>query len=671
MKPDKSYEGIIHEMLKEMDENKTKKYAYDLVGLHQQITELKRVEKKYRELYDTIRDGIASVDLNSHLIEFNNAFRNILGYDEDEIYRLTSEDITPEKWHHVEAKIFKEQVFEKGYSDIYEKEYIKKDGTLVPVEMRTYLIRDENSVPTGMWFFVRDISKRKQVRDALRESEERYQTLVENVNIGIFRNTGDPQGNFIQANPASAKIFGFDSVDDFMKINVSDLYQNPEERKLFIEEITHKGFVKNKEEQLRKKDGTFIWASVTAKAQYNEHGDIKWIDGVVEDITERKKLEAQLIQAQKMEAIGNLAGGIAHDFNNILTAMLGYVSLLQMDIREDTHLKKFTDQIIIACDRAATLTQSLLTFSRKQIISPRPANLNTMIRELEKLLLRVIGEDIELKTLLAAENLIVMEESGQIVQVLMNLATNARDAMPEGGLLTISTELMEVDDEYIHTHGYGKPGKYAVITVSDTGEGMDEKTRERIFEPFFTTKEAGKGTGLGLSMVYGIITQHNGYINCYSEPKRGTTFRIYRPLIETDVEEKRTEGFSIIKEGTETVLIAEDDVGVRVSIKETLKGFGYKVIEAVDGEDAIEKFNKNKDRVQLILLDVIMPRKNGNEAYEAMKKVMPDIKVIFMSGYTADIIQKRGLLKDEFNFILKPVSPTELLRKLRQVLDKG
>jgi signal transduction histidine kinase/DNA-binding response OmpR family regulator len=388
----------------------------------------------------------------------------------------------------------------------------------------------------------------------------------------------------------------------------------------------------------------------------------------VED--ERERLLTQLLQAQKMEAVGQLAGGISHDFNNILTAMIGYGHLLKMKMKEDDPLRTYADNILSLSDKAANLTQSLLAFSRKRIMNPCPANLNEIIKRIDYLLSRIIGEDIKLQTMLSEDDLIVMADSGQIEQVLMNLATNARDAMPEGGLLTIGTETLDIDHEFIKEHGYGNEGQYALISLTDTGAGMDRETREKIFEPFFTTKEVGKGTGLGLSMVYGIIKQHEGYINVYSEPGRGTTFRIYLPLIEAKAEEIKPEAIQPIETGTETVLLAEDEDAIREFIKKLLEEYGYKVITAGSGQEAIDEFKAHKDKIQLALLDVIMPNRNGKEAYEEIKKIRPDIKVLFMSGYPADIIHKHDIIEKGFAYIEKPASPTKLLRKIREVLGK-
>lgn len=385
---------------------------------------------------------------------------------------------------------------------------------------------------------------------------------------------------------------------------------------------------------------------------------------------EKKEIEEQLRQAQKMEAIGTLAGGIAHDFNNILTAIISYGDLLLKKMKKDDPLRAYVEQILAASERAANLTQSLLAFSRKQIINPQLVNLNDIIRSVEKLLMRLLGEDIEFKVEFAREDLIIMADTGQIDQILINLAINAKDAMPDGGSLTITTESVYLDREFFISTEHGKPGQYTMISVTDTGIGMDEQTKERIFDPFFTTKEVGKGTGLGLSTVYGIIKQHKGYHEVSSEPGKGTTFKIYLPLSsESVIKEKESEMLLIPTGGTETVLIAEDDENVRKITTHILEEYGYKVIEAKDGDDAVRKFIKNKDKIEFLLLDVIMPKKNGKELYNEIKGIKPEIKALFISGYTADVIHKKGVLAEGINFLHKPVSPDKLLRKVREILD--
>jgi nitrogen-specific signal transduction histidine kinase len=403
---------------------------------------------------------------------------------------------------------------------------------------------------------------------------------------------------------------------------------------------------------------------------YDARGSVIGVLGIARDITEHRQLEAQYLQAQKMESIGTLAGGIAHDFNNILSAIIGYGHVALMKMAEDDPQRHNIESMLEGADRAAYLTKSLLLFSRKQITERKPVELNEVVRKVEKFLRRVIGEDIECKTVLSETPLAILADSYQLEQVLMNLATNARDAMRAGGVFTILTEQVNLDEDFTVAHGYGKPGVYALMTLSDAGMGMDENTRKRIFEPFFTTKEVGKGTGLGLAVVYGIIKQHDGFINVYSEPGKGTTFRIYLPLVAPEsIEEAKTYEEEAPSRGTETVLLAEDDEDLRKLSRTVLTDHGYTVIEAVDGEEAVKKFMENKDRVQLLLFDLIMPKMNGKEACDEIRRIKPDIKVIFSSGYAPDMLDQKTLLGEGAAMILKPVSPKAILRKVRSVLD--
>ena len=388
------------------------------------------------------------------------------------------------------------------------------------------------------------------------------------------------------------------------------------------------------------------------------------------DITVRSRLEAQLHQAQKMEAIGLLAGGIAHDFNNILTAIMGYGNLLQTSMQKESSLSRYADEIIASSEKAATLVQSLLAFSRQQVVDPKPVDVNEIIETIYELLSRIIGEDIELKTVTTEENVTILADRGQMEQVLMNLATNARDAMPNGGILLIETERAVIDKKFISTHGYGLYGEYAVISVSDSGIGIDEKTRENIFEPFFTTKDVGKGTGLGLAMVFGIIKQNNGYIDVYSEIGKGTTFKIYLPLRKLRPEKIKPKDNSPLQGGNETILIAEDDEAVRTLTQEILKKFGYTVIVASNGQEAINKFIENKEKIDVLILDIIMPIKNGMEAYAEIKEIRFNIKALFFSGYTENLVHKKWIIEQGLSFISKPVLINDLLIKVRAVLDK-
>lgn len=438
-----------------------------------------------------------------------------------------------------------------------------------------------------------------------------------------------------------------------------------------IQETLRTGNTKNYEHIHYDVNGNKIYVDVSTSPIRNDKGEITHALHVDRNITEKKHLEEKLLHAQKLEAVGRLAGGIAHDFNNILTAVIGYGSLIRSNLSADDHNRRFIEHVLSASEKAASLTRSLLIFSRKQLINLKPSSINDIIRNIEKILNRLIGEDIEMRIEMSSENLMIMADSGQIEQVFMNLATNARDAMPNGGFLKIRTESIFISEQYIKERISPKPGAYVCISVTDTGTGMDEQTRLNIFEPFFTTKEAGKGTGLGLAVSYGIITQHGGAINVYSEPGEGTIFKIYLPLISSAeyVERSQEQPAVIFTKGTETILLAEDNIEVRELIKTLLEGAGYTVITAADGEDALEKFKSNAKNIDIIITDVVMPKKNGKDVHDEIKKLQPDIKTLFMSGYTDEIIHKKGLFNSNINFISKPVIPDIFLKKVREILN--
>lgn len=387
------------------------------------------------------------------------------------------------------------------------------------------------------------------------------------------------------------------------------------------------------------------------------------------DITERRSLEEQLRQAQKMEAIGQLAGGIAHDFNNILTLILGYGSALQESIKKGDTLRESIDQVLAAAERAANLTRSLLVFSRKQVMAPQLVGVNDIVKNIEKLIRRIIGEDVQFKTIYCPACLKVYADAGQIEQVLMNLAANARDAMPKGGTLTIETQSFELDDDFFQVYGYGEPGLYALLTVSDTGVGIDEGVQKRIFEPFFTTKAVGQGTGLGLSIAYGIIQQHRGFIKVYSEPGVGTTFKIFIPFVSGEDMAGPCTSATVPVGGTETILLVDDDSAIRQMIAANLRRLGYRVIQAEDGGEAVRVFREHCNMIDLVILDILMPLKSGREVHDEIRNIRPDIKDLFMSGYSSDLLQARGLCENGSDVLVKPFRPLELARKVREVLD--
>ncbi len=405
-------------------------------------------------------------------------------------------------------------------------------------------------------------------------------------------------------------------------------------------------------------------------AMDDRSGKIRAVIEIINDITEKINLEAQLRHSLKMEAIGVLAGGIAHDFNNVLSAVIGYGQLALMKMESDNPQREDIENILEGANSAARLTKDLLIFSRKHDSEMVPIDINEIVRHLQRFLVRVIGDDVICDFLLHSEPIVVLADAHQIEQLMMNLATNARDAMAGGGRFTIGLEPFTIRKSFIESHGFGKPGKYALMTVSDSGTGMTKETQRKIFDPFFTTKEAGKGTGLGLSVVYGIVKEHDGFIDVHSEPGAGTTFKIYLPIIiSKTVPLTEVYGKEILPRGTETILLAEDDATARVFIRNLLENLGYTVVESIDGDDAVKKFMANRESVDLLLFDIVMPNKNGKEALNEIKPWRPGMKVIFMSGYTPEFVSQRMQFTDGESLVDKPVSIFELAKEIRRVLD--
>ena len=398
----------------------------------------------------------------------------------------------------------------------------------------------------------------------------------------------------------------------------------------------------------------------------NERAELRRTELSLKESEERNR------QSQKMEAVGQLAGGVAHDFNNILSAIFGYAQLSLRKLQGNEQVREYIEEIMKASERAAELSQSLLAFSRKQDVSLAVIDPGRVVKEFELFLLRLIREDIELQVSGNAEPLAVMADRGQIEQVIMNLVANARDAMPKGGKLSISTQSVTLDQEFIQAHGYGTAGTYAVISVADSGMGMDKETQSHIFEPFYTTKELGKGTGLGLAMAYGIIKKHDGFINVYSEPGTGTIFKLYLPIVAgvAAADEKALQEPVVLRGGSETILVCEDDAVLRKLAVNLLSYYGYQVIEASDGQDAIEKFTAVQESVDLVFIDAIMPKKNGREARDAMKQICPELKTIFVSGYARDIFDAESPFDERTIFLHKPYSPNDLLSRVRELLDR-
>jgi PAS domain S-box-containing protein len=619
---------------------------------------------------EVMSDGLSRIKF----IDVNNAALDLYGATtKEEFYRYYLQHICLMDHEQIKRRFLK--VARRQAHDEDEGRVVTRSDKTVYLNSRWVVVPGcEESYERILFSFV-DITARKEAEERLRESEQRYRDVFESAAEGIFQST--PSGDFLSVNPAYARMLGYDSPEEFLANvkNVGQLVGIDSLSSGYLAPLQRSDVVAGLEQQFTKKDGKVIWVRVNVRAVRGADGTVMYHEGMTENITERKeaeeerqRLQSQLRQSQKMEAIGTLAGGVAHDFNNILTVLTGYGTLLQMRVNKDDPNRMYVDHILSASQKASNLIHSLLAFSRRQPISLAPVNIDGTVKGTEKLLRRLLTEDITLKTVTESDGQTVMADVTQIDQILFNLVTNARDAMPKGGTLIIETKLVDLDKDFRRMHGFGHPGRYVLLCVSDTGTGMDERTREQIFVPFFTTKEVGKGTGLGLSTVYGIVKQHHGYVTLYSEQGMGTTFHIYLPVAESDQVETGVSSGSI-KKGTEKILVAEDNPAVRHLVCEILNEWGYSVIAAENGEEAIEKFLTNRD-VHLLLFDSVMPKKNGREAYDAIHRIDPTVKVIFTSGYTRDIVFDKGIEEKRFDFISKPLQRDKLLERVREVLDR-
>jgi len=643
------------------------------------------VEERYRHLFDNMQEGFAYCrmiynedgPLDFMYISINSAFETLTGL-KNVVGRKVSEVIPGiresdpglfEIYGRV-AKTGKPERFETYVQALQMwfsiSVYCPEPGCFVAVfDVITERKRTEEALHTLL-----DDLKRSNTE--LQESEARYKSLFDESLDCIFRI--DNNGDIVMVNRAGAEMFGFQSPEEVIGTQAVRLWADDGERKKFFDILAREKVLRGYPVKAKKRTGGIIHLEVSCHLLKGEQGNYLGLEGILRDITERKILEEQLLQSQKIEAVGTLAGGVAHDFNNILTAIIGYTHVVLMKMKQDDPLHYELQQVLAAADRAALLTQSLLAFSRKQMVHLAPIEINDVLKKFGSFLVRLVREDIEISTTTSDEKLTVLADKGQIEQALMNLVTNAQDAMPHGGRLLIETRRCSIDDSFIAAHGYGKPGAYVLISVSDTGGGMDEQTKQKIFEPFFTTKEVGKGTGLGLALVYGTVKKHDGFITVYSEPREGTTFKIYLPLTDQPLEKiARPSAFetAYAAGGTETILVAEDDEALRTMAFSILTNAGYNVIVAVDGLEAIQKFTEHKDSIQLALLDVIMPKKNGHDVFKEIAPLSPGLKFIFMSGYTENVLDNIEVQGRHVSFLLKPVSPEELLRKMRSVLNDG
>lgn len=765
-------------------------------GMATDITDRKRAQAAQALLAGIVEfsdDAIISKTLEGVVTTWNAGAERIFGYRPDEMVGKPVGILIPPDSGNEEPEILARIIRGECISH-YETVRVRKDGQRIDVSLTVSPVKDADGKIISVSKIARDISHRKRAEEALRNSEERYLSMLQGALKAIFQVTLD--GKILFANPAMATLLGFDSPEELKtEVRGVQLYVRPERRAEFIQQLQEQGSVRDFDVELRRRDGRTIWAAVHARLVRGADGNPILFEGLFEDITEHKlaqerllrseeeyrllfdrnpspmwvfeaetlaflavndaavrhygysreeflrmtvrdirpseevdrfvafvkstagqetptrdgvvfrhrkkdgtlidvevthshilfqnhrarlvlasdvtqrnNLQSQLLQSQKMESVGLLAGGVAHDFNNLLGIVIGSAEMLQWDLPKESPLREYTVDVLKAAHRAADLTRQLLAFGRQQVLQPKVLMLNSLVLEFEKMLRRIIPENIEIRTALTSVGT-VRADAGQIEQVIMNLVVNARDAMPSGGRLAIETGDVELDDQYARQHAGVKPGHYVMLAVSDTGHGMTPEVQARIFDPFYTTKERGKGTGLGLGSVHGIVKQSGGSIYVYSEPGRGTTFKIYLPNAGVEVETFDSVSSPEMPRGSETILVAEDEAGLRSIVSELLSGLGYTVLLAEHGADALRVSEAYGGPIHLLVTDVIMPGIGGRELATRLAPSRPTLNVLYLSGYTDDSIIVQGVLASEMAFLQKPFAGADLARKVREVLE--
>ncbi|MFZ4855223.1 MAG: PAS domain S-box protein [Desulfuromonadaceae bacterium] len=657
-------------------------------------TELQASEQRFRAFVENVNDVLFVLTLEGLFIYVSPQWHIAFGYAQSEtigqpFVPFVHPDDVPG------CLLFLQQIIETGEKHNGIEYRVRcKDGTYLWYRANASLMIDPTHGTKLLVGIGRDITEARQSEEKLRQFNElldkrvfertvelqnerqRLANIIAGTSVGTWE--WNVQTGEAVVNERWAEMIGYTleeispvSIETWIKFaHPDDLICSTEAaEKHFRGELDYYEV----ELRMRHKDGYFVWVLDRGKViTWTEDGKPLLMMGIHQEITESKKLKEQLQQSQKMEAVGQLAGGLAHDFNNVLSIINGYCCLLQMDTEQNEKLKEYIERILAASHRAGELTHSMLAFSRTQVMNPQNQNLNVVVTKTGGFIEKIIGENIQFKTVVKEATLTVFVDGGQIEQILINLANNARDAMPGGGELVIATEMIQMDDRFISEHGFGTPGRYAVITVSDTGTGMDEAIRKKIFEPFFTTKAVDKGTGLGLAMVYGITKQHNGFVDVVSTPGHGASFMVYLPIVavaSASGSEKIISGMEV-STGTETIMIAEDNDDLRDFMGNILTKLGYRVIVANNGQEAVDLFRDNMDTIQLIIMDMIMPNKSGKMAYDEILQLKPGTRALFSSGYSAKIIQQQGELGEYAEFISKPVQPAVLFKKVREMLDR-
>ena len=642
--------------------------VYQQIQIHRIRQQLIEREELFHLINENAADMIALVDIEGRRLYNSLSYHRVLGYSADELQSSAPLDqVHPDDRHRVKQATVQAQ--RSGVGQTLEYRFRHKNGNWLILESSSSVIRDSKGEPEKLVIVNRDITARKNAEEALRRSEADFRSVVENAPYGIYR--ASMTGQLLQVNPALQKMLGYDSADDLLRQDLSaNVFQHVGEYQRLMELLARTNDIKDLEMDWKRKDGDPITVRCSGRRIQGENGTPGYLEVFAEDVTEKRGLERQLRMAQKMEAIGRLSGGIAHDFNNLLGVIIGYSRVLKKAIGSDATLSEHASEIEKAGQRAASLTRQLLAFSRQQVLSPVVLDLNLLVSDMAKMLTRVLGEDIEVGFLLDEGLEKLKADQSQVEQIIMNLAVNARDAMPNGGRLEIRTANMHFDRPYTRTHPGSKVGDYVALVVTDTGTGMDPETLAHIFEPFFTTKEQGKGTGLGLATVYGVVKQSNGYIWVDSALGQGSSFQIYLPRYEGEAIEA-TEKTAPTEQvaGTEHILLVEDADPLRKLIKTFLESAGFEVVAAQSGGQALALAAAHPRNFDLLITDVVMPGMNGRVLAEQLMNRYPGLPVLYMSGYTDSFTSGHNVLEQGTHLLHKPFTEEVLTDKVREVLD--
>jgi PAS domain S-box-containing protein len=641
---------------------------YQQLQIHRMRRRLLEREELFRLISENAADMIAVVDMEGRRIYNSLAYQKVLGYSAEELKKSSGfEQIHPDDRARVQEAAAEAR--RTGLGKTLEYRIRHKDGTWRVLESTSSVILSTKGEPGRLVIVNRDITERKKTVEALRQSEISFRSMVDEAPYGIYRVGED--GRFLRVNPALQKMVGYEAPNELLNANLgTEVFRNPVDFERLVELLGSVGEFKDVEVDWKRKDGTPITVRCSGRHINDSEGGGPYFEAFAEDVTERRVLERQLRMAAKMEAIGRLSGGIAHDFNNLLGVIIGYSQVLRRKLGPENPLYEHAEEVEKAGQRAVSLTRQLLAFSRQQILTPVVLDPNALVSDMEKMLPRLLGEDIVVSIHLDPELGRVKADQGQIEQVVMNLAVNARDAMPGGGKLVIATSNVELDQAYARQHPGAKPGRYVMLAVTDSGMGMSSETLAHIFEPFFTTKEVGKGTGLGLATVYGVVKQSGGYVWVDSELGKGASFQIFLPRIEETVAPTVAGPLQIENlRGTETVLLVEDADALRKLARSFLLEHGFQVLAASNGEEAVEVARNHAGPIHLLLTDVVMPGMNGKALADRLLAKSPKLKVVYISGYTDSFIAGHGVLEEGTHLLHKPFTEDALIRKIREVLD--